>query len=268
MEKDSPLARRCHARGPRHQDRGRGHIPAPGRNAPDLQFHRRGAGPKPRLRFPRPRASISSNAPRPQSKPKPAGRPGSSNNRPKRPSASWPNYSANRNRMQPYWERVSCHPHSKAPLRFLTINPSPSEAMPNAARPRAVLLETLRLEEMERRRRSLRTEPLVLSYRNADPDQAGADDAGTGRGSPVTTAGYIFGAGSGRPGRRHSRRVHFHGRGISPTTHRTQRPGTGRAGRARAGGGGYSPFSCPGAARDGNSRRRAGYRSGRLGAHL
>ena len=36
----------------------------------------------------------------------------------------------------------------------------------------AVLLETLRLEEMERRRRSLRTGPLVLSYRNSDP---GAD---------------------------------------------------------------------------------------------
>ena len=32
----------------------------------------------------------------------------------------------------------------------------------------AVLLETLRLEEMERRRRSLRTEPLVLSYRNSE----------------------------------------------------------------------------------------------------
>ena len=47
----------------------------------------------------------------------------------------------------------------------------------------AVLLETLRLEEMERRRRSLRTEPLVLSYRNADPDQAGADDAGTDAGA-------------------------------------------------------------------------------------
>ena len=36
----------------------------------------------------------------------------------------------------------------------------------------AVLLETLRLEEMERRRRSLRTGPLVLSYRNSGP---GAD---------------------------------------------------------------------------------------------
>ena len=36
----------------------------------------------------------------------------------------------------------------------------------------AVLLETLRLEEMERRRRSLRTGPLVLSYRNSE---TGAD---------------------------------------------------------------------------------------------
>ena len=42
----------------------------------------------------------------------------------------------------------------------------------------AVLLETLRLEEMERRRRSLRTEPLVLSYRNADAGQA--EGGGTG----------------------------------------------------------------------------------------
>ena len=45
----------------------------------------------------------------------------------------------------------------------------------------AVLLETLRLEEMERRRRSLRTEPLVLSYRNADPEAAtAAGPAGVG----------------------------------------------------------------------------------------
>ena len=43
----------------------------------------------------------------------------------------------------------------------------------------AVLLETLRLEEMERRRRSLRTEPLVLSYRNSGADTAeGATTAG------------------------------------------------------------------------------------------
>ena len=43
----------------------------------------------------------------------------------------------------------------------------------------AVLLETLRLEEMERRRRSLRTEPLVLSYRNADAEQAAGGGGGT-----------------------------------------------------------------------------------------
>ena len=39
----------------------------------------------------------------------------------------------------------------------------------------AVLLETLRLEELERRRRSLRTGPLVLSYRNSDPEAAAPD---------------------------------------------------------------------------------------------
>ena len=39
----------------------------------------------------------------------------------------------------------------------------------------AVLLETLRLEEMERRRRSLRTGPLVLSYRNTDAEAAASD---------------------------------------------------------------------------------------------
>ena len=38
----------------------------------------------------------------------------------------------------------------------------------------AVLLETLRLEDMERRRRSLRTEPLVLTYRNTEPEPGAA----------------------------------------------------------------------------------------------
>ena len=47
----------------------------------------------------------------------------------------------------------------------------------------AVLLETLRLEEMERRRRSLRTAPLVLSYRNSDPGAAEAEGAGTDAGA-------------------------------------------------------------------------------------
>ena len=40
----------------------------------------------------------------------------------------------------------------------------------------AVLLETLRLEEIERRRRSLRTEPLVLSYRNSEAAVAGGGE--------------------------------------------------------------------------------------------
>ena len=53
----------------------------------------------------------------------------------------------------------------------------------------AVLLETLRLEEMERRRRSLRTGPLVLSYRNSDP---GADATATaGAQLPDTLSGLL-----------------------------------------------------------------------------
>ena len=60
------------------------------------------------------------------------------------------------------------------PVPFVDVPRSEAEA---------VLLETLRLEEMERRRRSLRTEPLVLSYRNSDPDAARADDAGTAAGA-------------------------------------------------------------------------------------
>ena len=53
----------------------------------------------------------------------------------------------------------------------------------------AVLLETLRLEEMERRRRSLRTEPLVLSYRNTESDSGGATTAG---GTPLPAGASAF----------------------------------------------------------------------------
>ena len=53
----------------------------------------------------------------------------------------------------------------------------------------AVLLETLRLEEMERRRRSLRTEPLVLSYRNSESDSGGATTAG---GTPLPAGASAF----------------------------------------------------------------------------
>ena len=58
----------------------------------------------------------------------------------------------------------------------------------------AVLLETLRLEEMERRRRSLRTGPLVLSYRNSE---TGAD-ATAAAAAQVPDA--LSGLASGRPG--------------------------------------------------------------------
>ena len=54
----------------------------------------------------------------------------------------------------------------------------------------AVLLETLRLEEMERRRRSLRTEPLVLSYRNSEAGGAGTN-AGASPQFPGTLSGRV-----------------------------------------------------------------------------
>ena len=58
----------------------------------------------------------------------------------------------------------------------------------------AVLLETLRLEEMERRRRSLRTGPLVLSYRNSE---TGADaTAAAGAQVPDALSGLLQATGS------------------------------------------------------------------------
>ena len=61
-----------------------------------------------------------------------------------------------------------------------------------------MLLETLRLEEMERRRRSLRTEPLVLSYRNAEGGQAEGGGGGTGAEGlaefPDTLSGLVLAA--------------------------------------------------------------------------
>ena len=57
----------------------------------------------------------------------------------------------------------------------------------------AVLFETLRLEEMERRRRSLRTEPLVLSYRNSETEAA---EAGMLSQVPDTLSGLLQATGS------------------------------------------------------------------------
>ena len=115
----------------------------------------------------------------------------------------------------------------------------------------AVLLETLRLEEMERRRRSLRTEPLVLSYRNSDPEAAtAAGPAGVGALSqllPDSFSGLLQAAQAappGRPSRCHSRKRRCDGRRLSRIAHRTQRSGTGRYRAARGGGGRPGPCRC------------------------
>ena len=67
----------------------------------------------------------------------------------------------------------------------------------------AVLLETLRLEDMERRRRSLRAEPLVLSYRDAGAPGGGQPPTGPvnaplpgGLSGLAQTAGTAVNAGS------------------------------------------------------------------------
>ena len=67
------------------------------------------------------------------------------------------------------------------PVPFVDVPRSEAEA---------VLLETLRLEEMERRRRSLRTEPLVLSYRNAEA--AVAEGTATAGGTNLPDAAAAF----------------------------------------------------------------------------
>ena len=67
------------------------------------------------------------------------------------------------------------------PVPFVDVPRSEAEA---------VLLETLRLEEMERRRRSLRTEPLVLSYRNAEA--AVAEGTTTAGGTSLPDAAAAF----------------------------------------------------------------------------
>ena len=128
---------------------------------------------------------------------------------------------------------------------FPTIKPVPFGGQAPRTEAEAVLLETLRLEEMERRRRSLRTGPLVLSYRNSE---TGAD-ATAAAGAQVPDA--LSEAGTGRPGhspgrpsRCHSRKRRCDGRRLSRIAHRTQRSGTGRYRAARAGGGRPGPCRC------------------------
>ena len=132
------------------------------------------------------------------------------------------------------------------------------------------MLETLRLEEMERRRRSLRTEPLVLSYRNSDP---GADATATaGAQLPDALSGLLQATGSAQtpqatlPAVTAENAVSTAGDFLELLTELNDRE-LAATGRARAAGGRLSPASRPGAARDGNSRGRAAYRSGRLGPY-
>ena len=163
-------------------------------------------------------------------------------------------------------------PSQQDPARacFPTINPSPSEGMRRGARPRPVLLETLRLEEMERRRRSLRTEPLVLSYRNSEAGcGAGATAAGGTGLPPAHFPGHTLGRKAVVPirpsgitedsiataGEFLQLLADLNDREMAATA----QPAPGAAGR-RA-------FSCPGAARDRNSRGRPACRSSRLGPH-
>ena len=136
----------------------------------------------------------------------------------------------------------------------------------------AVLLETLRLEEMERRRRSLRTEPLVLSYRNSDAEQA----AGGGGGTEVEALAELPGTPSDRvpaaqaalPGITAQESVSTAGEFLQLLTELNDRELAATGQPAPAAASGPSPFSCTAAARDRNARRRPADRSGRLGPYL
>ena len=75
----------------------------------------------------------------------------------------------------------------------------------------AVLLETLRLEDMERRRRSLRTEPLVLTYRNTEA--RGAAGALSQRPGALSGLDELLGGGPVSPGRLPRRRPRERRRG-------------------------------------------------------
>ena len=154
--------------------------------------------------------------------------------------------------MRPYWEPASCRSPVKTPAGSCLPH---DQAVPFAGdAPRteaeAVLLETLRLEEMERRRRSLRTEPLVLSYRNSDPGADAAAAAGAQLPDALSEAGTGRpGHSPGRPSRRHRRQAPSARAGdfLALLTELNDRELAATA-AARAAGGRLSPVSCPGAA--------------------
>ena len=183
MEKDSPRTGRRHADRHGHQDWSRGHIPAPVRNASGLHIHRRG-GQEAEIDVPeaagfdlqqRAAAAIEAEARRQ------AGQLQQQADAAERQLAE----------LQAAGETGAFGVAGFVP--FPQQDPGTGELADDQPVPfggdaprteaEAVLLETLRLEEMERRRRSLRTEPLVLSYRNSGAGGAGATAAG-GTGLP------------------------------------------------------------------------------------
>ena len=116
---------------------------------------------------------------------------------------------------------------------------------------------------------SLRTGPLVLSYRNSDP---GADaTAAAGAQLPDALSGLLQAAQgtpqAALPAVTAESAVSRAGDFLSLLAELNDRELAATA-RARAAGGRLSPASRPGATRDGNSRGRAAYRSGRLGPYL
>ena len=137
----------------------------------------------------------------------------------------------------------------------------------------AVLLETLRLEEMERRRRSLRTGPLVLSYRNSE---TGADaTAAAGAQVPDALSGLAQVAQgtpqADLPGVTAENAVATAGDFLELLTELNDRerplrrsPRWRRAARPLP----VWPLPLPSCSLNRNSRRRAAFRSGRLGPYL
>ena len=156
------------------------------------------------------------------------------------------------------------------PPPFPTINPFPSEALRPAARPRPCCWKHCGSRKWSADGVPFGPNRLCCPIATPMPGKQRAVELGAEGLAELPR--HPFRSRSGRPGSSgrltwyHSPRVRFHGRRISPITHRTQRAGTGRERAARAGGPG--PFSCTAGARDGNARCRPAGRSGRLGPYL
>ncbi len=137
--------------------------------------------------------------------------------------------------------------------------PFPSDGPRSEAE--AVLLETLRLEEMERRRRSLRTEPLVLSYRNSEAAVAELPGTLSGR-VPAAQAPQ-----AALPAVTAQESISTAGEFLQLLTELNDRELAATAQPASATSGPPPSLARLGA-RGGNARRRPADRSGRLGPYL